>query len=90
MYSGLRCDSIMYDGQVTSQLRINLLYDGEHYHAITNLTGVMARRYECLACNKDCRRGECRACDALCDSCSASPVWVWDHARCLCNIGTHM
>ena len=39
----------MYEGQVTSHLRINLLYDGEHYNVITNLTGAMARRYVCTA-----------------------------------------
>ena len=41
VYSGLTCDSIMYEDQVTSHLRINLMYDGEHYNVITNLTGEM-------------------------------------------------
>jgi hypothetical protein len=47
VYSGLRCDSIMFDGQVATRQRINLLYDGQHYHIITNLTAAMAKRYVC-------------------------------------------
>ena len=38
VYSGLRCDSITFDGQVASPEKINLLYDDGHYHVITNLT----------------------------------------------------
>jgi hypothetical protein len=31
VYSGLRCH-IMFEGQVTTPQRINLLYDGQHLH----------------------------------------------------------
>jgi len=48
-YDGLHCDTILFEGQVESTKRINLLYDdiNQHYHVITNLTGAMAKRYVC-------------------------------------------
>ena len=57
IFSGLNCDDIYFDGQVKSEKRINLLYDDvdRHYHVITNVTGAMARRYVCKACNKGSR-----------------------------------
>jgi len=42
VYSSLQCD-IMFEEQVASPMRINLLYDDQHYH-ITNLTAAMAKR----------------------------------------------
>jgi len=57
VYSGLLCDSTMSDGQVATPQRINLLYDGQHYHVITNLTAAMTKRYVCPACNKGCESG---------------------------------
>jgi hypothetical protein len=42
VYSGLRCDSILFDGQIATPHRINL-YDDQHYHVITNLTAAMAK-----------------------------------------------
>jgi hypothetical protein len=45
VYAGLNCDQIMYDGEVDSSTRINLLYDDvtRHYHVINTLTGAMQR-----------------------------------------------
>ena len=43
VYSGLNCDSTMFDGQVATSQRINLLYDDQHYNVITNLTAAMAK-----------------------------------------------
>jgi len=39
----------MFEGQVASVKRINLLYDDveRNYHVITNLTGAMARKWVC-------------------------------------------
>jgi hypothetical protein len=36
----------MFEGQVDSPKRINLLYDNveRHYHVIVNITGAMAKR----------------------------------------------
>ena len=64
VFGGLSYDDIYLDGQVESEKRINLVYDGvkRHYHVINNLTGVMARRYICKGCNKGCRRGETLKC----------------------------
>ena len=41
VYSGVNCDSIMYQGHVESDKRINLLFDEvtRHYYVIGNLTG---------------------------------------------------
>ena len=46
----------MFDGQVQTEKRINLLYDdvARHYHVIVNITGAMAKPYGCEACNKGC------------------------------------
>jgi hypothetical protein len=54
VYHGLKCEDIMFEGQVYSAEQTNLLYDGVelHYHVITNLTVDMARKYVCKACNK--------------------------------------
>ena len=43
----------MLDGQVDSTKRINLLYDDVErlYHVIVNMTGAMAKKYVCKACN---------------------------------------
>jgi hypothetical protein len=56
VYTGLKCDSIMYEGQVETSDRINLLYDDttRHYHVIGSLTGAMAKRFVCKACGKGC------------------------------------
>jgi hypothetical protein len=84
VYSGLRCD-IMFNGQVATSHRINLLYDGQHYHVITNLTAAMAKQYVCPACNKGCKRGEQHRCYALCDACMAAPPCIHDNARIPCD-----
>jgi len=59
VYDNLHSDSILFEGRVESPKRINLLYDdvNRHYHVITNLTGAMAKRYVCRACNKGCSHG---------------------------------
>jgi hypothetical protein len=59
----------MFDGQVTTPQRINLLYDGQHYHVITKLTAATAKGYVCPARNKGCRRGAQYKCDASPDAC---------------------
>jgi hypothetical protein len=43
----------MFEGQIDSPKRINLLYDDDeqHYRVIVNITGAMAK-YVCKACNK--------------------------------------
>jgi hypothetical protein len=78
VYSGLRCDSILFDGQVDASVRINLLYDdvSRHYHVITNLTGAMAERYICNRCNKGCKRGVTHKCNVTYSDCTSVPPCV--------------
>jgi len=54
IYRGLACEDIIFEGQVDSPKRINLLYDDveQHYHVIVNITGSMAKKYICNVCNK--------------------------------------
>jgi len=44
----------MFDGQVDSEKRINLVYDDvqHHFHVINNVTGALSRKYFCKGCNK--------------------------------------
>jgi len=43
VYHGLSYEDIMFEGQVDSSKRINLLYDVERHHVITKHTAAMAR-----------------------------------------------
>ena len=49
VYRGLSCDNIIFEGQVDSTKRLNILYDDvkRHYHVRTNLTGAMAKQFVC-------------------------------------------
>jgi len=46
VYRGLTCEDIMFEGQVDSPKRLNILYDKveRHYHFIPKLTGAMAKK----------------------------------------------
>jgi len=54
VHSGLNCDSIMFQGQVESDKRINFLFNevSQQYHVIAYLTGAMSKRNVCEACKK--------------------------------------
>jgi hypothetical protein len=75
VYAGLHCDSVMFQGQYESDRRINLFFDEvtKHYHVVSNLTGAMAKRYVCEACNKGCDFGSVHVCDQKCSDCMMSP-----------------
>ena len=49
VYRGLSCQDIMFEGQVDSPKRLNILYDyvERHYHVIAKLTGAMVKKYVC-------------------------------------------
>ena len=55
----------MFEGQVESPKRINLLYDDveRHYHVIVNMTGAMAKNIMCKACKKSCASDVTHICD---------------------------
>jgi len=59
VYGGLECEDIIFECKVTSEKRINLLFDevNRHYHVIANLTGEMAKQDVCKGFNKGCRSG---------------------------------
>jgi hypothetical protein len=56
VYIDLKCDLIIYEGQVDAPKTINLLFDDEekHCHVINNLVGAFTKRYVCKDCNKSC------------------------------------
>jgi len=81
LYSGLRWDSIMFDGQIATLQRINLLCDGQHYHIITNLTAAMAKQCLFPACNMGFSIGAQHRCFA----CSAIPSCIQENDRIPCD-----
>ena len=85
VYQGLRCDEIMFEGQVDSSKHINLLYDERHYHVIASLTGAMAKRYICKACHKSCALDITHVCDQTCSDCAASPPCAFSGVRIPCD-----
>ena len=54
----------MFDGQVESEKRINLLHDdvAKHYHVINSVTGALSRKYFCNGCNRGCESGVTHRC----------------------------
>ena len=52
VYEGLNRDSIMFEGQVESSRRQNVLYDDvtRHYHMSASMRGAMAKHFVCNAC----------------------------------------
>ena len=87
VYSGLNCEDIIFQGKVTSEKRVNLLYDEfkRHYHVITNLTGAMAKRYICEACNQSSRSGVTHRCREKCTDCMSIPPCVCTDVRIPCK-----
>jgi len=82
------CEDIMFDGQVQTEKRINLLYDdvARHYHVIVNITGAMAKRYICKACNKLCCSDVTHKCEQACSDCMSVPPCTFSHVRIPCEL----
>jgi len=87
VYGGVDCRDIIFDGQGTSEKRINQLYDdvNRHYHVIANLTGAVVKRYVCKGCNKGCRSGVTQKCQETCNDSMPIPPWVYSHDRIPCE-----
>jgi len=87
VYEDFSCDNIMFEGHVVSNKRLNLLYDDvdRHYHVITNMTGAMAKKYVCKACNKSCRSDTANNCDPTCSECMTSPPCAFEGFRIPCD-----
>ena len=66
----------MYQGNVESEKRVNLLFAAvtHHYHVIANLTGAMAKRYIFEGCNKACKYGVVHTCEQKCSDCMLHPL----------------
>jgi hypothetical protein len=87
VYTGLNCDSIMYEGRVDAPKRINLLYDADekYFHIITRLTGALVKQFVCEACGKGCRSDITHKCDQICSDCHQSPPCIAEDTRVPCN-----
>ena len=77
----------MFDGQVESEKRINLLYDSvsKHYHVINNLTGAMTRRYVYRGCNKGWKSGGTHRCQETCNDSMSMPPCPYADVRIPCE-----
>ena len=65
----------MFEGQVDSPKKINLLYDDveQHCHVIVNIKGAMAKKYVRNACKKSCSSEATNLCEKTCIACIARP-----------------
>jgi len=83
VYHGLSCDAIMFEGQVDSSKRLNILYDDVecHYHVIFNVTAAMDKKYVCKVCNKAYRSDVTHVCDQTCSDCTACPPCAFAEFR---------
>ena len=87
VFSGLNCKVIIFDGQIQSEKRINILYDEteRHYHVICNITAAMAKRYVCNGCNKSCSRDVTHKCEQTCSDCMSVPPCAFSEVRIPCE-----
>jgi hypothetical protein len=87
VFAGLNCEDIMFDGQVESENRINLLYDevSQHFHVIGSLTGALSRKYVCKGCNRGCERGVTHICQETCSDCMSIPPCPYTDVRIPCT-----
>jgi hypothetical protein len=85
VYGGLYCEDTVFDGQVQSEKRLNLLHDNgtRHFHVITDIRSAMAKRYVCKGCAKG---GDVtRKCDEACSDCMSVPPCGFAHVRIPCQ-----
>jgi len=87
IFSGLYFEDVLFDGQVESEKRINLLYDDTtyYYHVITYITGTMAKTYVCKGCNKGCKRDVTYKCEQSCSDCMSVPPCAFYDVRIPCE-----
>ena len=77
----------MFEGQVDSSMRLNILYDDVecHYYVIDKLTAAMAKNYLCKGCKKACTSDVTHVCDQTCSDCMASPPCAFAEVRIPCD-----
>jgi len=79
VFSGFNCET---------EKRINELYDdvARHYHVIVNITGAMAKRYVCEACNKGCCSDVPHKCEQAWSDCMSVLPCTFSHVRIACEL----
>jgi len=87
VYGGLNCEDILFEGQVVSEKRVNLLYDEvkSHFHVIANLTGATSKQFICKACSKSCSSGVTHKCSEACSDCLSIPPCISTNVRIPCG-----
>jgi len=87
VYGGLSYKYIIFEGNVTSEKRVNLLYDDvtRHFHVIANLTGAIFKRYICEGCSKSCRSGVTNKSPEACTDCFSIPPCIRTDVRIPCG-----
>jgi len=83
----LDCEDIIFEGKLTSERRVNLLYDDvtRHYLVIANLTGAMSKRYICEGCSKSCRSSVTHKCSEACTDCLSIHPCIGSDVRIPCG-----
>jgi G:T-mismatch repair DNA endonuclease (very short patch repair protein) len=89
VYSGLRCENVIFDGHTNSSKRLNLLYDFDtkHFNVIVNIAGAMAKKYVCFGCSKGMswKGRNTHNCEYVCTGCAGVPPCQFDGANCFCD-----
>ena len=88
VYQGLACEDVIFEGQVDTPKKINLLYDDveRHYHVIVNIIRAMAKKYVVNACKKSSASDATHRCEQTCSDCMTSPPCVYNSVRIPCVI----
>jgi hypothetical protein len=91
VYGGLHCEDV-FEGEVESEKRINLLYDGvtHLYHVINSMTGALSQKYFCKGFNKGCAVGEMHRCQQSCSDCMSVPPCSYADVRISCESCTSL
>jgi len=87
VYGGLQCGDIIFEWKVTSEKRVNLLFDDvtRHFHAIANLTVAMSKKYICAGCSKSCDSGVTHKCSEAFSDCMSIPPCISTNVRIPCG-----
>jgi len=81
VFDGLNTDRVMFSGNSLSTKKLYLLYDRDirHCGVITNLKGVMAKKYICNGC--DTLYDKKHKLDKVCSLCTATPPCNKDYTK---------
>jgi len=87
VYGGLNCEDIIFEGQVVTENRLNLVFDDvtRHYHVIANLTGAMSKQFTCKGCSKSSRSGVTHKCSEACSDYLSIPPCISTNVRIPCG-----